>query len=381
MLSFGVIGCGSIGGLTSRLLSGQDERSAAAFAGRAVLAGVAARTPQSAKQLADELGVTAESVSGLLRRSDIDAVCVCTPSGTHADIAVRALEAGKHVLVEKPIDVDCAAADRLIAVSERTGLTLGVISQCRFTPAAVAAHRAIGNGALGRITSLLVEVPYWRSMSYYSASDWRGTRSLDGGGALVNQGVHYLDLAQWLAGPVTEVSAHSAVLAHEGIEVEDTISASLRMANGALGTLLASTAAYPGREARVSVQGDRGSLVIEGDRLTYFHTSVDAESNDVGAYGAYGAQNQVARLTAVTAEQRAAEDDRDRTGQPRQPHRAQILDFCRAVETGGRPIVDGQSARQTLAVVQAMYRSARERQPVRVASPCSESGTLSAGNV
>ncbi|AWW43241.1 Gfo/Idh/MocA family protein [Streptomyces cadmiisoli] len=381
MLSFGVIGCGSIGGLTSRLLSGRDERSATAFAGRAVLAGVAARTRQSAKKLADELGLAAEGVSDLLRRPDIDAVCVCTPSGTHADIAVRALEAGKHVLVEKPIDVDCMAADRLIAASERTGLTLGVISQCRFTPAAMAAQRAIDSGALGRITSLLIEVPYWRSMSYYSASDWRGTRSLDGGGALANQGVHYLDLAQWLGGPVTEVSAHSAVLAHEGIEVEDTISASLRLANGALGTLLASTAAYPGRESRVSVQGDRGSLVIEGDRLTYFHTFEDAQGSDVGAYGAYGQQNQVARLTQLAAEQRAGDDDRDRTGQPRQPHRAQILDFCRAVETGERPIVDGESARRTLAVVQAVYRSARERQPVRVASPCLEGGAASAGKV
>ncbi|MER7983706.1 Gfo/Idh/MocA family oxidoreductase [Streptomyces sp. NPDC095817] len=379
MLSFGVIGCGTIGGLISRLLSGRDEKSAAAFSNRAVLAAVAARTRQSATRLADETGSTAENVSDLLQRPDIDAVCVCTPSGTHADLAVRALEAGKHVLVEKPIDVDVAVADHLIRVAERTGLTLGVISQCRFTPAAAAAHRAVSRGDLGTVTSVLIEVPFWRSKSYYSASDWRGTKDFDGGGALMNQGVHYLDLAQWLAGPISEVNAYSAVLAHEGIDVEDTVTASFRLVNGALGALLASTAAYPGRQPRVSVQGTRGSLVIEGDRLQYLHLLADAQTSDVGVYGAYGALNQATLNTHVSSAEHRATDDWDQTGQSRQPHRAQLLDFCRAVETGERPLVDGFSARQTLAVVQAVYCSARERRTVEVASSHVKDGTSRAG--
>ncbi len=370
MLSFGVIGCGVIGGLTGRLLAGADETSSAAFAGRARLVAVAARSARSTQVAATALGCDATTVSDLVRRPDVDAVCVCTPSGTHADLAIAALEAGKHVLVEKPVDIGLAAADRLIDTAERAGRALGVVSQHRFDPAARVAHRAITAGDLGRIGSVQIEVPFWRSTGYYTSGDWRGTRSLDGGGALMNQGVHAIDLAQWLAGPIVEVSADTARRAHPHIEVEDTVAASFTSADGALGTLLATTAAYPGRHSRISVHGDRGSLVIEGESLVYFHAAREGRTGTVGAYGAYGAQNMAGELAACATAPDG--DDRDATGQPRWAHRDLILDFCAAVESGRRPLVDGYAGRRAVAVVTAVYESAARHRSVAVASRTAE---------
>ncbi|GAB1340327.1 Gfo/Idh/MocA family oxidoreductase [Streptomyces sp. E-15] len=356
MLTFGLIGCGSIGGFLARLLTREDEE----LAGRARLAAVAGRDPVRAGTLAAEVGRPATDVAGLLARRDVDAVLVCTPSGTHAGLAEAALRAGKHVLVEKPVDVTPRAADRLIAVARETGRTLGVVSQHRFDPAARLARTAIESGRLGRITSVMTELAWWRGPSYYASGGWRGTPALDGGGALMNQAIHAVDLVQWLAGPVVEVAAHTARLAHPGIEVEDVATASLRFANGALGTLLATTAAYPGRTARTAVNGDRGSVVIDDDELAYLHLAQDGE--DAPAYGAYGAADQSAEHAAELARDRT----RDAAGLLYQPHRDQLLDFCDAVREGRPPLVDGAAGRQAVAVVAAVYASAETGRPQRV---------------
>ncbi|MFJ5806387.1 Gfo/Idh/MocA family protein [Streptomyces sp. NPDC093093] len=358
MLTFGVIGCGSIGGFLARLLTREDE----VLAGRARLAAVAGRDPVRAGALAAEVGCDAADVEGLLARRDIDAVLVCTPSGTHAELAEAALRAGKHVLVEKPVDVTPQAADRLIAVARQAGRTLGVVSQHRFDPAARLARTVIESGRVGRVTSVMTELSWWRGPSYYASGSWRGTPDLDGGGALMNQAIHAVDLVQWLAGPVVEVAAHTARLAHPGIEVEDVATASLRFANGALGTLLATTAAYPGRTARTAVNGDRGSVVIDDDRLAYLHLA--AEGEEAPAYGAFGAADQSAAYAASLV----GDGARDVSGLLYQPHRDQLLDFCDAVRDGRPPLVDGAAGRQAVAVVTAVYASARTGRPQRVDS-------------
>ncbi|MER5783809.1 Gfo/Idh/MocA family oxidoreductase [Streptomyces mobaraensis] len=356
MLRFGILGCGSIGGFLGRLLARPDGP----LRGRARLAAVAGRDPVRAGKLAAELGCAALPVDELLARPDIDAVVVCTPSGTHADLGTAALRAGKHVLVEKPLDVTPEAADRLIAAARHSGRTLGVVSQHRFDPATRVAKTAIEDGALGRITSVLIEVPLWRAPSYYASGRWRGTRALDGGGALMNQAVHAVDLAQWLAGPVVEAAAHTGLLAHDGLEVEDVATASLRFAGGALGALLATTAAYPGRTTRVAVNGERGSVVIDDDELAYFHAARDGEPT--GAYGAYGDGNQAADRCPPPPEPPA----RDRVGLLHQPHRDQLADFCDAVRTGRPPLVDGAAGRRAVAAVHAVYTSARTGRTVRL---------------
>ncbi|WP_238782841.1 Gfo/Idh/MocA family protein [Streptomyces monomycini] len=355
VLRFGIIGCGVLGSFLGRLLT--HEREGLPDAAR--LTAVAGRDPQRTKDTADALGCDPLTVTDLLARPDIDAVVVCTPSGTHAELGVRALRAGKHVLVEKPIDVTPEAADRLLRAARETGLTLGVVSQHRFDPAVRIVKSAVDNGRFGRLTSLVVELPWWREQAYYAVGSWRGTRELDGGGALINQAVHLVDLAQWLAGPVTEATAHTGLLAHHDIEVEDVATASLRFACGAQGVLLATTAAYPGRTARLAVHGDRGSAVIDNDELVYFHAARDGEHAAV--YGAFDAGNQVADILP----RQRTELVRDRSGLLYQPHRDQIADFCAAVREGRPPLADGPGARRALEAVTAVYASARAGTAVR----------------
>lgn len=353
MLGFGIIGCGSVGGFHARLLTGQ-----AALRGRAELITVAARDPLRAKELAGQVGCEANTVEELLDRSDVDAVCLCTPSGTHAELGERVLERGKHLLVEKPIDVTLAAADRLIAAAGRGTAMLDVVSQHRFDRSATVAKQALAAGELGRITSVSMEIPLWRGEGYYRSGGWRGTRELDGGGALINQGVHLVDLAQWLLGPVIEVNAHTATLAH-AIEVEDVVSARVLLGDGVPGTLLATTAAYPGRTTRLAVHGDRGSLVIDDDRLVYFHAAQPGAEVDL--YGAYGAGNRAAERIGEPS----VEDlERDRSFVPYQPFRDQLLQFCAAVESGGPAPVGGAGGRAALAAVLAVYESAAEGRTV-----------------
>ncbi|MGW2257087.1 Gfo/Idh/MocA family protein [Streptomyces sp. NPDC001780] len=357
-LRFGIVGCGSIGGFLGRLLTRDDPE----LRGRARLTAVAGRDPARTRELAAELNRDAVGVPELLARRDVDAVLLCTPSGTHADLGTAVLRAGKHLLVEKPLEVTPAAAARLISVARREGRTLGVVSQRRFDPAVRLARTAIGAGELGRVTSVLVELPWWREQSYYDSGGWRGTRALDGGGALMNQAVHAVDLAQWLAGPVVEVAAHTAVLAHDGLAVEDVATASLRFRDGALGALLATTAAYPGRTARISVHGDRGSVVVDNDELAYFHAAREGER--APAYGAFGAANQAAEH----APSQKRDGSRDRIGLLYQPHRDQVLDFVDAVREGRAPLVDAEAGRRAVAVVTAVYTSAATGRPVRVDS-------------
>ncbi|MFF7240875.1 Gfo/Idh/MocA family oxidoreductase [Streptomyces collinus] len=354
-LRFGVIGCGVIGGLHARVLSGY-----APLAERARLVAVASPSPERARRLAEETGSEATDVAALLDRSDIDVISVCTPSGLHAELGLRALAAGKHVVVEKPVDVTAEAADRLIDGARQAGRALAVISQRRFDPASRMLRSALDAGEFGTLTSGLVEVPLWRGQSYYDSGDWRGSRALDGGGALLNQGVHAVDLLQWLMGPVVEVAAHTALKGHHGIEVEDVVTASLRHAGGALTSLLATTAAYPGRTTRLTVHGDRGSAVIDNDELTWFHAA--GPEDDTSAYGAYGAGNQAAeRRPAPVAEQR------DASGLLPSPHGDQLLDFCDAVAEGRPPAVDGEEGRRALRTVLAVYEAARTGAVIQIA--------------
>jgi predicted dehydrogenase len=214
-----------------------------------------------------ELSRVYDGHQALLRDPEIDAVCVCTPSGTHADIAIEALAAGKHVVIEKPMDVSLEACDRLIAAEDASGKKLAVISQHRFDAATVLVKDAIEQGRLGRIVLADASVKWWRTQEYYDSGDWRGTWALDGGGALMNQGVHTVDLLQWLAGGVGSLWAQTRTAAHERIEVEDVAVAALTFTNGAVGTLTATTAAYDGFPVRIDIYGTEGTAILEGDRL------------------------------------------------------------------------------------------------------------------
>ncbi|MFI6348447.1 Gfo/Idh/MocA family protein [Streptomyces sp. NPDC050560] len=334
-MRFLLVGAGVIGEVHARLITSLD--------GRGDLVRVADRERERAERLAARFGAEAtDDIGAAMTRDDIDAVAVCTPSGNHADLAVAALEAGKHVVVEKPLDITLEAADRILAAERASGRTVAVISQRRFQPAPAFVHEAITAGRLGRVTSAVAESTFWRPQEYYDSGGWRGTRAVDGGGALMNQGIHALDLLVWMLGEPVEVRAFDACLAHARIDVEDTVSAAIRFASGALGTLTATTAAYPGLPVRLAVHGDQGSAVIEREELTYFHTREGQEP------GAEHAHHQ-----APVLPEPAGQDSIDTA------HRDQYLDFLAAVAEGRPPLVGTREGRRALQVVLAVYESAR----------------------
>lgn len=293
----------------------------------------------------------------------VDLVSICTPSGSHAALARQALAAGHHVVVEKPVDTRIGPARALLEESAaRPEQVVAVISQHRHDASSVAIHRAIEAGRFGRITSATASVDWYRTQGYYEAGDWRGTWA-DDGGALMNQGIHTLDLLLWFLGEPVDVSAQFAQLGHTGVEVEDVAVAIVRFASGALATVHASTTVYPDLGVRLQVHGTDGSAVIEGDKLAFFH-SRDAESGDWLA-------NQAAAEVAEVADPGALRGSLDPAGshasQYGNAHLTQFADVIAAIRSGGRPRVGVPEALLALATVRSIYLSATLGRPIRVA--------------
>ena len=303
---------------------------------------------ETAAAFAAARGCAAEpSLDALLARPDVDVVCVCVPSGQHAEVGVRAARAGKHLVVEKPIDVTLASADRLIEAARAAGVTLTVISQHRFDPGLIELKRLLGGGALGRLVLAEASTKWYRTQGYYDSAAWRGTWAMDGG-SLMNQGVHYVDLLRWCMGPVTEVTAVCATQAHQ-VEVEDTALAIVRFGSGAVGTIMSSTAAFPGFPQRLEVTGTDGTVIVEDGRIVRRAFGAQA-GTDPPADPGDGQVGAAADPAAI-----------DVAG-----HAAQIADLLAAIEEGREPAVDGQAGRDALEIVCAVYESARTGRPVSV---------------
>lgn len=351
-----VIGCGVIGELHAQTIQ--------ALAPRAELAVVVDEIPERADRLAADHGV--ESVTdpqSVLARDDVDAVTVCTPSGNHADTAVAALDAGKHVIIEKPIDVSMQAAQRIIDAERRSSATAMVVSQHRHDPSSQVVRDAVGSGRFGRITSGVASIAWWRSQAYYDSGDWRGTWALDGGGALMNQGVHTVDLLVWFLGEPVEVFAWTGMLAHERIEVEDVAAAGIRFENGALGTIHGTTAAYPGLATTVGIYGDRGSAEIANNHLAYFHAASSRHDAPSFDYGAGGNANQAEQVLSAKPPPTTGESI---AGLEATSHTDQFIDFLDAVGDGRHPLVTVEEATRTLSVIRGIYESAHTGSLVRL---------------
>ena len=306
----------------------------------------------AAAAFAARSGVAAEpGLDALLARDDVDVVCVCVPSGLHAEIGTRAAQAGKHLVVEKPIDVTLAAADRLITAAREAGVALTVISQHRFDPGLIELKQLIGDGVLGRLVLGEASTKWYRAQAYYDSAAWRGTWAMDGG-SLMNQGVHYVDLLRWCLGPVTEVTAVCTTQTHR-IEAEDTALALVRFASGAVGTIMSTTAAAPGFPQRLEVTGTEGTVIVEDGRIVC---------------RALGDQPPT---RAAPAGPEASGPEAPRPGAAADPaaievaaHAAQIADLLAAIDEGREPAVGGQDGRDTLEIVCAVYESARTGRPV-----------------
>jgi predicted dehydrogenase len=335
---FGLVGAGSIAETHARALAASAEADLVAVAGG-----------RAAPDFAVRHGVAVEaSPDALLARGDLDGLIVCTPSGARRDLVVAAAERGLHVLVEKPIEVTVARADVMIRACDAAGVTLGVVFQARFAPGVVAAAQAVRAGALGTPVLGEIQVAWYRPPAYYASGAWRGSWALDGGGALMNQGIHAVDQLVWLMGDVAEVSARATRRLHQGLEVEDTVVASLAFTSGALGTLSASTACAPGWVRRTEACGTAGSIRLVDDRIERW--DVDAPQPTTS-----DAADARAPATGPTLADAG-------------PHRAQIEEFVRAVRSGVRPRVDGREGLRSLALVEAVYRSAAEGgRPVAIA--------------
>jgi predicted dehydrogenase len=266
--------------------------------------------------------------------------------------AVRAAEAGKHVVVEKPLEITLSRCDAIIDACDKAGVRLCTIFPSRFTAANIRLKEAITLGRFGRLTLGDTHVKWWRTQQYYDSGGWRGTWELDGGGALMNQAIHNVDLLYWLMGEVETITALSATLAHARIEVEDTAVAALRFKNGALGVIEAATSAYPGLLKRIEIHGDRGSARVEQDDITLWDFQEKVPS-DNEVYAAMAGQSEF---------KAGASDPR---GITHIGHRDQLIDFIEAIDHRRGAAVDGREGRKSVEIIRAIYRSASDGAQVR----------------
>jgi predicted dehydrogenase len=285
-----------------------------------------------------------DDLDAFLAHRPLELVLVGSPSGLHAEQGIAAARRGLHVLVEKPLDVTPERADALITECDRAGVKLGVFFQDRAAPAVRGLKEFVASGGLGRLLLVSGRVKWYRPPEYYAGSRWRGTWALDGGGALMNQGVHTLDLLLWLLGDVTRVYARAVTALHE-IEVEDTVAATLEFACGAVGTLEAATSVYPGYPRRVELTGTEGTVILEGNTLVAADLRTPREGLVRGA-----AAGSPGATSAVVS---------DVSG-----HREILADFLRAIETGGTPMCDGREGRRSVELARALYESSRTGLPV-----------------
>ncbi len=351
----GLIGCGKVGQIHAAALRGVAE---------AELAAVCDVSAERARAFAERYGARDYTdVDAMLREAKVEAVVIGTPHPLHAAPAVRAAEAGAHVLVEKPLAATLADCDAMLAAADRAGVLLGVISQRRFYEPVRRMKDAIDAGKIGRPALGVFTMYSWREPAYYQSDPWRGKWDTEGGGVLVNQSPHQLDLLRWLLGPVAEVSGYWANVNHPGVEVDDTAVAALRFRNGGLGAIVTSVAQKPGIYTKVHVHGTSGASVgVETDRGATFIAGVTAVSepplNDV-----WTIPGEEHLLAAFQAEDRARFAQVDATTHY---HGLQIRDFLTAVREGRPPLVTGEDGRAVVELFTAIYRSNREGRPVAI---------------
>lgn len=336
---FGIIGCG-IGDHHAKCIDSLEEAS---------LVAVADLSEERGKRLAEEHNAEYyRDYQKMLQREDIDIIDVCTPSGMHGEHTIAAAKAGKHVICEKPIEVDLKKADLMIKTCEENKVKLAVIFQHRFRQSSFRLKNAILKGKLGRLVLADAYVKWYRAQNYYDETNWRGTLSLDGGACLINQSVHSIDLLQWMMGPVETVFGSTTTLTHR-IEGEDVATALLRFKSGALGVIEGSTSCYPGFPERLEIYGDKGGVIISGDKISAWKLSEkeEEEEEEVGVKEmGSGASDPMAIGLGG--------------------HTAQIQDMINAIKEDKSPLVDGKEGRKALEIILAIYASAREKKIIHL---------------
>jgi predicted dehydrogenase len=338
-IRFGVAGPGSIG---------HSHCQAIQEATGAELVAVFGRDREKTKAFASTYGVMAYTeLDQFLRADKLDAITIATPSGAHVDIAVKAARKGIHVLCEKPIEVTSTKSTAMIKACRDAGVRLGVFFQARFDPCTLLAKKAIEDGRLGKILLASCQMRWSRDQAYYDSAPWRGTWELDGGGCLMNQGIHSIDLLLHLAGDALAVSAFQGPLTHKRIEVEDNLCATVRFANGAIGTIETSTSCNPGLPRRVEISGEKGNICIEDNRIVrwQFAEIQPADTDIIQRYA--GASDSVGGAADPKAIGLSG-------------HQQVVEDFITSILSATDPCVSGEEGKRSVDFICSVYESMRQ---------------------
>jgi len=339
-MKFGIIGTGMISGFHARAIAAMEDSE---------LVGVADRVPERARAFAAEYKTTAhESVEAMLADESIEIVSIGTPSGAHLEPALAAIAAGKHVVVEKPLEITIERIDEMEAAARAAGVTLSAILNRRFHPAMDAFKKAMVQDRFGTLTSASAYVKWYRDQAYYDSAGWRGTWALDGGGALMNQSIHTIDALLYLAGPVKSVQANVACLAHERIEVEDTAVALLEFANGARGVIEGATTNWSknGHPARVQLAGTEGSAFMADDTIELWDFMQERpEDEEIRA--------------RFMKEGAAGIGANDPTAISHVQHQLNFEEVVQAIRDGRESATSAAEARKSVELIQTIYDSAR----------------------
>lgn len=337
-LKIGIIGIGTIAGIHAQALMESEKLE---------LFSVYSRSEKNAMSLGNKYNVRwYTDWDKFISDQELDAVSVCTPSGNHLDYGEMAARAGKHVIIEKPIEVTLSRAKRLIRVCEENSVALAVIYQSRFIPEIRALKGQLDEKVIGKLFMGDARIKWFRGQDYYDSGEWRGTLALDGGGVLINQAIHTIDLLQWFMGDVESIYGLTGTLTHERLEGEDNAVAVIRFKSGAFGLIQGSTSIQPAQARRIEMHGDNGTIILNGDKVSILKEGLDqTEYQENGK--ASGASSPLAGFSP-------------------DPHRFQFEAIAESIQKGLEPPVSGKEGLKSLAMVLGIYESSKTNHPIRM---------------
>ena len=342
---FGIVGAGMIAHVHAQAI---------AQIKKAKLIGIYSINKIKSEPFAEKHTCTAfDTLEEMLAHPEIDIVCICTPSGIHLEPALKSIDAGKHCLIEKPLEVTLERCDRIIDAAKKAGVKVGVIFPSRFYECSKKLKKAIVEDKFGDLVLGDAYVKWRRTPEYYQSGKWRGTWEFDGGGALMNQGIHTVDLLQWYMGDVEFVQSVAGNLRHKNIEVEDTIVSTVKFVNGALGTIECTTAVFPGALKRLEIMGTEGTAVMEDNDLIEWKFARESDKHDT-------VKDKKSEMNGLTG---GASDPGSISFIG---HQKQIEDMIHSIETGNDPLIDGDEGRKSVEIVLAIYESAKTGQRVKL---------------
>jgi UDP-N-acetyl-2-amino-2-deoxyglucuronate dehydrogenase len=342
---FGIVGAGIISDIHAKAINAIEN---------AELIGVHSINKNKSQAWADRNNcISFDSLEEMTNSAAIDIVCICTPSGIHLEPAITCLQSGKHCVIEKPLEVTLEKCDQIIEASDKAGLKTAVIFPSRFYDASKQIKKALDDNRFGDLVLGDAYVKWSRSEAYYNSAAWRGTWELDGGGALMNQGIHSVDLLQWYMGPVESVQSVRANIKHKGIEVEDTVVSTLQFANGALGTIECSTAVFPGALKRIEIMGTAGTAILEESSLIKWQFEKEASEDEI----------IIRNMSSGNVSHGGVSNPADISFAG---HQRQLEDMMESIETGKKPMIDAVEGRKAVEIVLAIYESARTERKVKL---------------